>query len=198
MVTARLKGKCTYADYVATPEGERWELIDGVLYRMAAAPNTKHQTVSLFLGAPIDAHVLPRRLGLLYRAPFALMLSEANTVEPDLLYVSAARRHIVTDRGCKGVPDLVVEILSPSNFANDMEVKRELYARYGIPEYWILDPIREHLLALTEPVVNDGVGEYAAEALYQIGDTVTTERIPGLAIAVADIFAEPWQAGAGV
>ena len=191
MVTAKPKGKYTYADYAATPEGERWELIDGVLYHMAAAPNTKHQTVSLFLGAPMDAYILPRRLGLLYRVPFALMLSETNTVEPDLLYVSAERRHIITARGCEGIPDLVVEILSPSNSANDLAVKRELYARYGIPEYWILDPVGETVLALTEPVINDGIGEYTAEARRPIGDTLTTDRIPGLAIAVADIFAEP-------
>ena len=192
MVTAKPKGKYTYADYAATPEGERWELIDGALYHMAAAPNTRHQTVSLFLGAPMDAYILPRRLGLLYRAPFALMLSETNTVEPDLLYVSAERRHIITARGCEGIPDLVVEILSPSNSANDLAVKRELYARYGIPEYWILDPVGETVLALTEPVINDGIGEYTAEARHQIGDTLTTDRIPGLAIAVADIFADPW------
>ncbi len=192
MVTAKPKGKHTYADYAATPEGERWELIDGALYHMAAAPNTRHQTISLFLGAPIDALILPRRLGLLYRAPFALMLSERDTVEPDLLYVSAARRHIISNRGCEGIPDLVVEILSPSNSRHDLAVKRELYARYGIPEYWIIDPTRETLLALTEPIVNNGVGEYTAETRYQSGDTLTTDRIPGLAIAVADIFAEPW------
>ena len=191
MVIAKPKGKYAYDDYAATPEGERWELIDGALYHMAAAPNTRHQTVSLFLGAPVDAYVLPRRLGLLYRAPFALMLSESDTVEPDLMYVSAARRHIVTERGCEGAPDLVAEILSPSNSAHDLTVKRELYARYGIPEYWILNPVQENLLALTGPAVNSGTGEYTAEALYQVGDTLTTDRIPGLAIAVADIFAEP-------
>ena len=192
MVTAKPKGKYTYADYAATPEGERWELIDGVLYHVAAAPNTKHQTVSLFLGAPIDGHILPRRMGLLYRAPYALILSEGNTVEPDLLYVSADRRHIITSRGCEGVPDLVVEILSLSNSANDLAIKRELYARHGIPEYWILNPILETVQALTEPAINGGIGGYTVEVLYQIGDTLTTDRIPGLSVAVVDIFAEPW------
>ena len=126
----------------------------------------------------MDAYILPRRLGLLYRAPFALMMSETNTVEPDLLYVSAERRHIITARGYEGIPDLAV--------------KRELYARYGIPEYWILNPIRETVQALTEPAINDGIGEYTVETRYQIGDTLTTDRIPGLTVAVADIFAEPW------
>ena len=192
MVTAKPKGKYTYADYAATPEGERWELIDGVLYRMPPAPNTKHQESSENTGNLINDVVRPERLGRVYRAPYALMLSETDTVEPDLLYVSAARRHIITDRGCEGIPDLVVEILSPSNPGNDLAVKRELYARYGIPEYWILDPVQETVLALTDPVTNNGVGEYTVEALYQSGDTLTTDRIPGLAIAVAAIFAEPW------
>jgi Uma2 family endonuclease len=192
MATAKPKGKYTYADYAATPEGERWELIDGVLYRMAAAPNTKHHDVSDNTGDLVKAVIQPRRLGRIYRAPFALMLSDRNTVEPDLLYVSAARRHIITNRGCEGIPDLVVEILSPSNSAHDLAVKRELYARHGIPEYWILNPIQETLLALTDPVTHDGVGEHTVEALYQSGDTLTTSRIPDLAIAVADIFAEPW------
>ena len=192
MVTRKPKGKYTHEDYAATPEGERWELIDGVLYHMAAAPNTRHHDVSDNAGDLLKAVVQPQRLGRIYRAPFALKLSEANTVEPDLLYVSASRRQIITSRGCEGVPDLVAEILSPSNSAHDLEVKRELYARHGIPEYWILDPDRETVLALTDPVVNDGVGEYAKEALYHTGDTLITDRIPGLAIAVADIFADPW------
>ncbi|MCE2501283.1 MAG: Uma2 family endonuclease [Dehalococcoidia bacterium] len=192
MVTAKPKGKYTYADYAATPEGERWELIDGALYHMAAAPNTKHHDVSDNTGDLVKAVIQPQRLGRVYRAPFALMLSGTNTVEPDLMYVSAARQHIITNRGCEGIPDLVVEILSPSNSANDLAVKRELYARYGIPEYWILDPVGETVLALTEPVINDGIGEYTAEARHQIGDTLTTDRIPGLSIAVADIFADPW------
>ena len=192
MVIAKPKGKYTYADYAATPEGERWELIDGVLYHMAAAPNIRHQTVSLVLGALIDRHVMPLLLGLLYRAPCAVFLLGESAVEPDLLYISASRRHIVADRGCEGAPDLVVEILSPSNRGHDLAVKRELYARHGVPEYWIIDPDRETLLVLTDPVTSNGVGEYTIEAIYQAGDTLTTDRIPDLAIAVTDIFADPW------
>ena len=192
MVTAKPKGKYTYADYAATPEGERWELIDGVLYHVAAAPNTKHHDVSDNTGDLVKAVIQPQRLGRIYRAPFALRLSDTNTVEPDLLYISVERRHIITARGCEGIPDLVVEVLSPSNSARDVAVKRELYARHSIPEYWIENPIQETVLALTEPVVIDGVGEYTTETLYSVGDTLTTDRIPGLAIAVADIFADPW------
>ena len=192
MVIAKPKGKYTYADYFATPEGERWELIDGVLYHMAAAPNIKHQIVSGKLGSQFDRHVEPRRLGFVFRAPCAVLLPGESAVEPDLFFVSTARRHILTTQSCEGPPDLVVEILSPSNRSHDLERKRELYARHGIPEYWMLDSDAETLRALTEPVAIGGTGEYTGAALYRPGDTLTTPLIPGLAISVADIFADPW------
>ena len=192
MATAKPKGKYTYADYFATPEGERWELIDGVLYHMAAAPNIKHQTASGNLFFMMGGHVRPRRLGLLFSAPCAVLLPGESAVEPDLLFVIAERRHIVTERACEGSPDLVVEILSPSNRAHDLERKRELYARHGVPEYLILEPYQETVLALAEPVVSAGEGAYGSERLYRPGDMLTVAAIPGLTIAVADIFAEPW------
>ena len=192
MVIATALGTATYADYFATPEGERWELIDGVLYQMAAAPNIKHQIVSGRLGAQFDRHIEPRRLGFAFRAPGALLLPGESAVEPDLFYVSTGRRRILTERACEGAPDLVAEILSPSNPRHDLVRKRELYARHGVPEYWMLEPYAETLLALTEPIAGDGVGEYAAETIYRPGDTLTTAAIPGLVINVADIFADPW------
>ena len=194
MVIAKPKGDCTYADYFATPEGERWELVDGVLYQMAAAPNLKHQDVSRNLIVRIEPHISRRRPGALYHAPTALLLPGETAVEPDLFYVRIERSHILTERACEGAPDLVVEILSPSNRRHDLERKRELYARHGIPEYWILEPDQETVLALTEPVITRaGVGEYTAEALYRAGDILTTAVIPGLAIPVGDIFAAPWR-----
>ena len=191
--TVTAQGSATYADYWATPEGERWELIDGVLYQMAAAPNIKHQIVSGVLGSHFDRHIEQRRLGFAFRAPCTLLLPGESAVEPDLFYVSAGRRQILSERACEGPPDLVVEILSPSNPRHDLVRKRELYARHGIPEYWIVEPDAETVLALTEPIAGSGVGEYTAETLYRPGDTLSTAAIPSLAIAVADIFADPWQ-----
>lgn len=192
VVITKPKGKYTYADYFATPEGERWELIDGVLYQMAAAPNLKHQTASGNLFLRFSNHIRPRQLGLVYAAPLAVILPGESAVEPDLLFISAERRNILTERACEGSPDLVAEILSPSNPRHDLERKRELYARHGIPEYLILEPQEETVLALAEPVVSAGQGAYESERLYRPGDTFTIAAIPGLEIAVADIFAEPW------
>lgn len=192
MVTAKPKGKYTYADYAAKPDDEKWELIDGVLYQMAAGASARHQEVSENLGSLMGDHIRPRRLGRLYRPRFDLILPGETAVEPDLMFVSAARRSIITTRGCEGPPDLVVEVLSPSNPRHDLERKRELYARHGVPEYLILEPYQETVLALAEPVVRAGEGAYGSERLYRPGDVLTVAAIPGLAIAVADVFAEPW------
>ncbi len=192
MVTAKPKGKYTYEDYAAKPDDEKWELIDGVLYQMAAGASARHQEVSENLGDLIGDHTRRRRLGRLYRPRFDLILPGETAVEPDLMFVSAARRRIITPRGCEGPPDLVVEVLSPSNPRHDLERKRELYARHGVPEYLILEPYEETVLALAEPEVREGQGSYGLERLYRPGETLTIVAFPGLEIAVADIFAEPW------
>ena len=189
MVTTRPKGKYTYADYTAKPDDEKWELIDGVLYQMAAGASARHQEVSENLGHLMGTHIRLRQLGRLYRPRFDLILPGETTVEPDLLFVSTARFHIITNRACEGPPDLVVEILSPSNPRHDLERKHELYARHGIPEYLILDPHGETVRAWAKPVISDGVGLYTAETEYGSVDTLVLGALPGLEIPVAAIFA---------
>jgi Uma2 family endonuclease len=190
MATAKPKGGLTYADYAATPDDERWELIDGVLYRMAPAPNTKHQQVLFNLVSAFVLHFSRfGQQGQLFFAPTDLILSDGTTVQPDMLFVSEDRRGIIALRGCEGPPDLVVEILSPSNTAHDLDVKRELYARFIIPEYLILDTDTETVWALTEPITDVNGGVYTVETLYHPSDVLTTAAVPGLTIAVADIFA---------
>ena len=197
MVARKPRGKYTYADYAATPDDERWELIDGELYRMAAGASTKHQLVTLELAALLRESVRRRTLGgalgWIFIAPYDVILSDANTVEPDILFVSAARRSIITERACEGAPDLVVEVLSPSNSRRDLEVKRELYARFGVPEYLIVDPYQETVVSLTNPSADEGEGEgrYANEATYRSGEHLPIGSIPGLVIPVAEIFASP-------
>ena len=189
MVTTRPKGKYTYADYAAKPDDEHWELIDGVLYQTAAGASARHQDASENLGSWMDRFVRPRRLGRLYRPRFDLILPGETAVEPDLLFVRSDRLHIITDLACEGTPDLVVEILSPSNPRHDLERKRELYARHGIPEYLILDPYQVIVRALTQPVAPGGEGEYTRETVYDSADSVPINAMPGLIIAVAEIFA---------
>ena len=120
------------------------------------------------------------------------MLPGESVVEPDLLFISAERRHIVSERACEGPPDLVVEILSPSNPRHDLERKRELYARHGVPEYLILEPNEATVMALADPIISAGEGDYSSERLYRAGEVLIIVAIPGLEVAVADIFAEAW------
>ena len=192
MVTAKPKGQYLVADYFSTPEGERWELIDGVLYHMAAAPSVKHQIASGNLTGLFRPHIVQRRLGLLLYAPCAVILPGESAVDPDLLFVSSERRDIITTRACEGPPDFIAEILSPSNSAHDMAIKRELYARHAVPEYWIIDPIQETVLKLTEPFIRQGLGAYFAEATYGATDPVSSDSVAGLTVTVADVFVEPW------
>ena len=191
MVARKPKGKYTYADYAATPDDERWELIDGELYRVAAGASTRHQLVSGTLEDLIKDSVRPSGAGWVLHAPYDVILSDANTVEPDILFVSAARRSIITERACEGAPDLVVEVLSPSNSRRDLEVKRELYARFGVPEYLIVDPYQETVVSLTNPSADEGEGRYANEATYRSGEHLPIGSLPGLVIPVAEIFASP-------
>ena len=111
------------------------------------------------------------------------MLSDTDTVRPDLLFVSKERLHIITDDNVQGAPDLVVEIRSPSTARQDWTVKRELYARHGVGEYWLVDPE-----AATVAVLLLDEGELKVTGVYGEGDTLSSAVMSGFSIALADIF----------
>ncbi len=138
MVTQTPKLKLTYEDYAKTPEGERWELIDGEL-NMSPSPKRAHQRNQVKLGTRMSFFAEEKDLGEVY-FDFDVALSDTDTVRPDLLFVSKERLHIITEDNVRGAPDLVVEIRSPSTARQDWTVKRELYARHGVKEYWLVDP----------------------------------------------------------
>ncbi len=184
MVTREPKAKLTHEDYAKTPEGERWELIDGELV-MPPSPKEAHQSVQGSLGAPMFLFAREHDLGRVYFSPFDVALSEHDTVQPDLLFVSKERVHIITEDNVQGAPDLVVEIRSPSTARQDWTVKRELYARHGVREYWVVDPEAGTVAAL----LLDG-GELKVVGVYGEGDTLTSTTMEGFAVALSDIFAE--------
>ncbi len=139
------KGKIvlTYDDYLALPnDGKRYEILEGEL-TVTPAPSTKHQTASGNLFVLLSQYIKERDLGKLFHAPIDLMLESTSVLQPDLLFVSQARRHIITDRAIEGAPDLVVEILSPTTSRTDRVTKAQIYARHSVPVYWIVDPERE-------------------------------------------------------
>lgn len=177
--------KYTYDDYVLLPDdGRRKEIIDGDLY-VTPSPVTKHQAASRNLEFLLQLHLRDHPLGVLYDAPFDVIFSDSDIVQPDLIYVSNDRAGIVTDKNIRGVPDLLVEILSDSSRRTDEVIKRKLYERYGVPEYWIVDPVVE-----TVKVFRAQAGAYqrVAELSNESADTLSTPLLPELRIPLSEIF----------
>ena len=183
-MTTKPKVKLTVSDYVETPEGVRCQLLDGELI-VAAAPADKHQKIILHLATRLDQFVRSRNLGIIRFAPVDVVLSDHDVVQPDLLFVSHDRAAIRTPANLQGAPDLAVEVLSPSTEEYDRGYKRELYARHGVREYWLVDPDLETIEVLTPE--NGGFIRYV---LYNRRETLTSPLLPGLAVDLAAIFGE--------
>ncbi len=183
MVAPNTATKFTYEDYKHTPDDTRYELIDGDLI-MAPAPNLGHQGIDMDLGSALNAFVKERGLGKVFSAPCDVLLSNTDVVQPDLLFVSREREHILLGGvNVQGAPDLVVEILSPSTEGRDRTVKRALYARHGVSEYWLADPA-----AQTITVMLLGEGGFEVEAVYGMGQTLTSPTLPGFEVDLDEIF----------
>ncbi len=176
--------KFTYEDYVNTPEDKRYELLDGELL-MTPAPAEIHQRISILLGWKLLQFVTENGFGRVYQAPFDVVLSDMDVVQPDLLFISNARAHIVTAANVQGAPDLVVEILSPSTAERDRTLKRRLYARHGVSEYWIVDTEARSVEVL---LLREGGFEVAGT--YGEGDTLTSPTLRGFELSVDDIFGD--------
>jgi Uma2 family endonuclease len=177
--------KFTYEDYLLFPDdGKRHELIDGD-HHVTPSPRTKHQKVSGNLFLRLKEHVRRKKSGEVFAAPFDVVLSESDVVEPDLLFVSAARTSIITEDNIQGAPDLVVEILSESTRRTDEIVKRKLYERFGVTEYWIIDPELETVKVYR---LRKGVYVRATELSLESRDRLRTPLLPGFDAALAEIF----------
>lgn len=130
----------TYEDYAALPDdGRRYEIHEGEL-SVTPAPGTRHQRVSGKLNDLLRRHVETTGSGEVFYAPIDVILSSATVVQPDLVYVDGTRAAVVTARGIEGAPSLVIEIISPGTPSIDRKTKLQIYARYRIPFYWIVDP----------------------------------------------------------
>ena len=130
----------TYRDYCSLPDdGRRYELIDGDLF-VTPSPATFHQTVSRRLQYALMTILENTGIAFVFDAPCDVILSDTTVMQPDLAIVRMDRKEIVAKRGLEGPPDVVVEILSPSTQDRDRHIKRAAYSRFGIGEYWIVDP----------------------------------------------------------
>ena len=174
--------KYTYQDYLNTPEGERYELLDGELI-LLPTPNMAHQTVRGNLGTRMYMYAEDGELGRVFFVPFDIVFSDSDVAQPDILFVSKARDRIITYDNVKGAPELLVEIISPFSAKRDWNDKRELYARHGVIEYWIIDPDHKAVWVM---LLKEGVLELAGT--YVEGDTLTSTAVEGFGVGVGEIF----------
>ena len=174
--------KFTYDDYLNTPEDKRYELLDGDLVALSS-PEEFHQRVSILLGTKLVQFAVENHLGRVYHAPFDVVLSDLNVAQPDLIFVSNERADIITPANIQGAPDLVVEILSPSTATRDKTIKRSLYARHGITEYWMVDLTEKTITVLR-------LGEHGFEDVdtYSEGETLTSPTLQGFTLNLDEIF----------
>jgi Uma2 family endonuclease len=137
--------KFTYQDLLTAPDdGNRYEIFEGELI-VTPSPTVKHQNALHNLTLLLGQHIKNNKLGKMYSAPMDVYFDEETVVEPDLLFVSNKRLHILEERRINGAPDLVVEILSPGTAERDRGFKFRRYEKEGVNEYWIVDPVEEHV-----------------------------------------------------
>jgi Uma2 family endonuclease len=175
--------KWTYADYARLPaDGKIHEIIDGWHYNHPT-PRIRHQDISREIERFCEPYVRAHRAGRWLSAPVDVVLSEHDIVQPDKVFVSAQRAAIIGDAHIRGAPDLVVEITSPTDPAYDKETKFKLYARHGVPYYWIVDSQLEQV----EEYRHTG-GGYEPVRTWKKGDIFRPQIFAGLLIPVAELF----------
>jgi Uma2 family endonuclease len=178
--------KLTYDDYVLFPEdGLRHELIDGEHY-VSPAPLWNHQAICSNIHGLIWSHLQTDPIGRVFFAPFDVILSRYDVVEPDIVYISRQRMaEVETSPYLKGAPNLVVEVASPATRKRDQTIKRRLYEQFGIDEYWLADPVRRSIRVFR---LDEGKYQRAADLSAGAGDVLTTPLLPGLSMPLAKVF----------
>lgn len=175
----------TYDDYLRLPnDGKRYEILEGEIF-VSPSPMTKHQRISRNLLTILHRHVAQHKLGEVFSAPMDVVLSEINVVQPDLLFVSHARKKIITEKNIQGAPDLIIEILSETSAEQDRTTKKQIYARHGVKEYWLIDP--DHG---TVEVYKLDTKRRAFQhvATYQSDEVLQSALFPHLAIKLAELW----------
>ena len=165
----------TIDDIYSLPEGSRAELIDGQIYYMAP-PSRKHQDILSFLHAAIYNHIILNKGECkVYPAPFAVFLfaDDSKYLEPDISVICDKDK--LNDHGCKGAPDWIIEIVSPSSRAMDYYTKLSLYREAGVREYWIVDPIKQTILVYD-------MEQAVTPTIYSFSDTIRTKIYDNLEI----------------
>lgn len=174
--------KFTHADLLSVPEDDkRREIIDGELF-VTPAPKIPHQSVLLNIAGAFRDYLKERPIGQVIISPMDVILSEYDVLEPDLLFVSNERKAILKD-WVRGAPDLVVEVLSPTTAARDRGIKLKAYARYGVREYWIVDPDQQSV-----DVYRLAPQGYQLAQTCRRKDALSSSLLPGFSLPLGPIF----------
>lgn len=182
------KKKYSYADYLTWNEGERIELIDGEIFNMSPAPSRRHQQVLRELATAFSVFLRGKECEVFF-APFDVRLLADNkrddeinnVVQPDLSIV--CNKEILDDKGCKGAPDMIIEILSPSSVKLERWEKYQLYEKTDVNEYWLVDPVNNSVEVY---LLIDN--QYKFQGVYTKEDTVSVHLFPDFKLDLNQVF----------
>ncbi len=180
-----VQGEWTYEDYLSLlpDDGRRYEIIEGVLY-VTNAPSFAHQFTVAQILAQIHQFTNQNKLGVVLTAPFEVHLSEkTRPVQPDVLFIGAKNWPAADSQVFEGVPDLIVEVLSPSSVRTDRHIKFDVYEQAGVPEYWIVNP-KTHSVE----VYTLSGGEYAQLGEYAGHEAIQSAILEGLLMTTSTLF----------
>lgn len=173
----------TYREYKTLPEsGPRYQLIEGDLL-MSPAPKPPHQRIVGRLFWALHSQVIQQGNGEAIVSPIDVVLSDTNVLQPDIVYVSPRRRKIIKEDGLFGAPDICVEVISASSREQDLGVKHRLYARFGVREYWVVDPKAKRVMVFSLTGNPAGAGE-----TFGVGATLRSEVLPHFSLDVNQLF----------
>ncbi|MBU0763668.1 MAG: Uma2 family endonuclease [Bacteroidetes bacterium] len=175
--------KYTYQDYIETPEGSAYQLLNGNLVCEPDAPYINHQLISGELFGIIREYVKKNDAGLVLAAPTDVYFDDNNTVQPDILYIPKERMHIIKEKYIEGPPGLVIEIVSQSTLHRDTVEKKQLYEKYGVKEYWLVFT-EEDIIEVYSLQDN----KYGINRIYEKQDTLVSEVIEGFKLEVKNVF----------
>ena len=175
--------KYTYEDYLNLPDdGKRYEVINGELV-MVAAPNTFHQVVSGNLEYLLKSFLQKNKIGKIFHAPIDVFLENITVVQPDIFFITNGRSDIITEKNIHGAPDLIIEILSPGTAYYDLIGKKEIYEKFAVKEYWIVDPIKQRI-----EIFENKNNEFELAQKLELGGIARSSVVKGFEASLKDIF----------
>lgn len=185
----KLADNYIYKDYLSWPEDERWEIIDGEAYSMSPAPSRLHQELSGILFGELYSFLKKGKQCKVFSAPFDVKFPVGKerdedittVVQPDISVVCDFAK--LDDRGCKGAPDLIIEILSPATGAKDMKMKFHLYEKHGVREYWLVLPEERSVM-----IFHLKDGEYGKPEIFTFEDELFSRVLEGLKLDLKELF----------